>query len=283
MNHEDKKNDSTALVERISRLHGDISSLGVDAIETLEYWGSYDVLSKFDGGMVADVYLIRLNNTLAVARFGTRSESYLRWEIDLIELLDRSGLRVPQFIRTSDGRAHVRGVTVMEYIEGREASTSSDESAVCDYLAKVHKATLNYPQRPLCISTSDVAQDATGENLDLSALPKDKFELCRTSWAALPKHDTSVVHGDPSSSNARVTDDGVVLFDWDEARVDFSIIDFGYAPSDVAGLGENYKVARRAYMAWDAAVCWSLEKGRRWAEEEFDQLASTPTHETPPG
>jgi Ser/Thr protein kinase RdoA (MazF antagonist) len=48
---------------------------------------------------------VRVNDRLAVGRFGARSDTDLAWETDFLQHLDREGLTVPAPIPTTDGRA----------------------------------------------------------------------------------------------------------------------------------------------------------------------------------
>jgi hypothetical protein len=67
-----------------------------------------------------------------------------------------------------------------------------------------------------------------------------------------------------------MTKDGVAFIDWDEARVDASILDVVDLPfSEQAVESERLLLGRRAASAWEAANAWSLEPDyarRRLAE-----------------
>ena len=69
------------------------------------------------------------------------------------------------------------------------------------------------------------------------------------------------MHGDPSPSNILIDGDRVGLLDWDEARVDSPLLDLGALPeAELAGLPtDDFRLAQRAAVAWEVAVCWQLE------------------------
>jgi Ser/Thr protein kinase RdoA (MazF antagonist) len=69
--------------------------------EALEQWGD-DVarVEPLSGGVVNEVWSVRVNGQFAVARLGARSDADLEWETDLLRHLDRQGLTVPVPIAT---------------------------------------------------------------------------------------------------------------------------------------------------------------------------------------
>jgi Ser/Thr protein kinase RdoA (MazF antagonist) len=85
--------------------------------EALEQWGD-DVarIEPLAGGVANEVWSVRVNGHLAVARFGARSKADLAWETELLQHLDREGLTVPVPIPTTDGRLFADGVVVMTYV-----------------------------------------------------------------------------------------------------------------------------------------------------------------------
>ena len=70
--------------------------------EALEQWGD-DVarIEQLAGGVVNEVWSVRVNGQLAVGRLGARSDADLAWETDLLRHLDREGLTVPVPIATT--------------------------------------------------------------------------------------------------------------------------------------------------------------------------------------
>jgi hypothetical protein len=60
--------------------------------EALDQWGD-DVarIAPLAGGVANDVWSVRVNGRLAVARLGARSDADLAWETELLRHLDRAG------------------------------------------------------------------------------------------------------------------------------------------------------------------------------------------------
>jgi len=72
--------------------------------ETLRQWGdNVTRIERLTGGVANDVWSVRINGQLAVARLGARSDADLAWETELLQYLDREGLTVPLPIPTTDG------------------------------------------------------------------------------------------------------------------------------------------------------------------------------------
>ncbi len=110
--------------------------------EALEQWGDGVVrLERLTGGVANDVWSVRINRQLAVARLGVRNDADLAWETDLLQHLDREGLTVPVPIPTTDGRLFANGVVVMTYVEGGPPETEDDWRRVADTLRKLHQLT----------------------------------------------------------------------------------------------------------------------------------------------
>src|SRR3954470_22447662 len=117
--------------------------------ETLAQWGD-DVarIAPLAGGVANDVWTVRVNGQLAVARRGVRSDADLAWETGLLVRLDRAGLTVPAPIPTMAGRRFTGGVVVMTYVEGEPPATEADWRRVADTLRLLHRVTAGWPQRP---------------------------------------------------------------------------------------------------------------------------------------
>src|SRR5437016_13535016 len=94
--------------------------------EALGRWGD-DVarIEPLAGGVANDVWSVRVNGRLAVARLGVRSDADLAWETALLERLDREGLSVPMPIPTTDGRLFAEAVVVMTYVGGGPPETTA--------------------------------------------------------------------------------------------------------------------------------------------------------------
>tara|TARA_R110002020_G_scaffold6295_8_gene26370 strand:- start:2643 stop:3404 length:762 start_codon:yes stop_codon:yes gene_type:complete len=237
--------------------------------EALAHWGP-DVrrLERLAGGVANDVWTVRINGRLAVARRGTRSDADLAWEAALLQHLDQHGLAVPVPIPTTDGRLFVAGIVVMTFMAGGPPETANDWRRVAETLRQLHRLTLDWPQRPGWRSSSELLQVDSGTRIDLSAMPPEAVMRCRAAWSRLSGRPTSVIHGNPANpGNVRITADRVALIDWDEAHVDKSDLDL-VLPHNAAGLDSaSHDIAAQASAAWEAAVCWKDDYAvRRLAE-----------------
>jgi Ser/Thr protein kinase RdoA (MazF antagonist) len=226
--------------------------------KALEHWGEDLVrLERLAGGSANDVWSLRINGQLAVARLGTRSDADLAWEAELLQHLDREGLTVPVPLPTTDGRLFVDGLVVMKYMDGGPPETETDWRRVADTLRELHRLTQGWAQRPGWRSSTDLLHAETGTRIDLTAMPTEGVARCRAAWARLTGRPACVVHGNPENpGNVRVTADRVALIDWDEAHVDVPDLDL-VLPHNAAGLeSAAHDIAAQASAAWEAAVCW---------------------------
>jgi len=225
--------------------------------QTLEQWGDdVALIERLAGGVANQVWSVRVNGQLAVARLGSRSDADLAWETDLLIHLDRAGLTVPVPIPTMDGRLFADGLVVMTFVEGGPPETEADWRRVADTLRQLHRVTQDWPQRPGWRSSTDLLDAAVGTKVDLTAMPTEAVARCRAAWARLSGRPTCVVHGDPNPGNIRLTAERVAMIDWDEAHVDVADLDL-VLPHDAADLDDDgYDIAAQASAAWEAAVCW---------------------------
>ncbi len=226
----------------------------------LEQWGG-DVtrVDRFPDGIANDVWSVRINGEIAVARLGHRSDADLQWETELLQHLDRSGLIVPRPIPTMDGRLFADGLVVMTYVEGEPPESEADWLRVADTLRELHRLTVNWPQRPGWRSSADLCHVELGTKINLAQMPAEAIVRCRAAWARLDGAPVCVVHGDPNPGNIRMTGDRVALIDWDEAHVDAAELDL-VLPHNAAQLeAASHDRASQASAAWEAAVCWDDE------------------------
>lgn len=231
-----------------------------DLRRSLEPWGEVEVEAEVSG-LRNRVWIIRLRGERCIARQNTRSAAALDWELDLLAALHEHGFTVPLSIPTRSGERRAGGLVVFSFIEGREPEGPLDTKRVGDELRRLHALRGAWAQRPGFRTARELLTTDVGGDVDMSLLPPEDAELCRSAWRALPEREATVIHGDPSPTNIRIGGDRVGLLDWDEARVDSPLLDLGALPdSEVAGLTEEeFQRARRASVAWEVAVCWQLE------------------------
>jgi Ser/Thr protein kinase RdoA (MazF antagonist) len=225
--------------------------------EALKQWGDDVVrIERLAGRVANDVWTVRVNGHLAVARLGVRSDADLAWETELLAHLSREGLTVPVPIPTTDGRQFADGVVVMTYVEGGPPKTEADWRRVADTLRQLHRLTQGWPQRPGWRSSIDLLHAETGTKIDLGAMPPEGVARCRAAWARLVGRQTCVVHGDLNPRNIRVTANRVALIDRDESYADVPDLDL-VLPHNAADLDDGARdIAAQASAAWQAAVCW---------------------------
>jgi Ser/Thr protein kinase RdoA (MazF antagonist) len=228
--------------------------------EALKQWGN-DVarVELLAGGVVNEVWSVRVNGQRAVARLGSRSDADLAWETDLLRHLDRQGLAVPVPLATPSGRLFADGLVVMSYVEGEPPETEADWRRVADTLRQLHRLTQGWPQRPGWRSATDLLHAETGTKINLGAMPAEGVARCRAAWARLTGSPSCVIHSDPTPGNIRMTADRVALIDWDESHVgaaDFDLL----LPHNAADLDDHaHDIAAQAFAGWDAARCWGHE------------------------
>lgn len=237
--------------------HTPATRLGWEALKQWE--GNVTRIERLAGGVANDVWSVRVNGQLAVARLGVRSDADLAWETELLQYLDHEGLTVPLPIPTTDGRLFVKGLMVMTYVDGGPPESQADWHRVADTLRQLHRLTQAWLQRPGWKSSTDLLHAEVGTRINLSAMPSEGVVRCRAAWARLAGRQTCVVHGDHNPSNIRMTKDRVGLIDWDEAHVDVPDLDL-VLPHNAADLDNiALDIAAQASAAWEAAVCWDDE------------------------
>jgi aminoglycoside phosphotransferase (APT) family kinase protein len=241
--------------------------------EALDQWGG-DVarVERFQTGVANEVWSVRVNGRLAVARLGRRSDADLAWETDLLRHLDRGGMSVPVPLPTEDGRAFVDGIVVMTDVEGGPPETEADWCRVADTLRQLHGLTQDWPQRPGWRSSIDLLRVKTATRVNLDAMPSEGVVRCREAWARLAGRERCVIHGDTNPGNVRMTADQVTLIDWDESHVDVPDLDL-VLPHNSAGLDDDaHDAAAQAKAAWEAAVCWDPSGTDQFAVDRLAEV-----------
>lgn len=238
----------------------------------LAAWNSDAVLGPpLGAGNRNDVRLVRLHGRRYAGRLGRRSAEAMDWELDLLEHLARHGMVVPLPQRSVDGQRRTGGLVVFSWLDGYQPVTAGDWRAVAAQLTRLHQLTAGWPQRPGFRSTQDLLHEQVGGDVRLDLMPRDAVRRCRTAWRALRGLPLAVVHGDPGTSNIRLGREGVGFIDWDEARVDVTVLDFAGLPAVVVPIdGLLFPRVQRASDAWEAANGWLLEPA--YARERLARL-----------
>ena len=219
----------------------------------LASWGEAEILRPLSGARNR-LYEITLDGRSCFARRSDRSAASLEWELALLRMLASGGLAVPAPLSLPDGALSQDGVVVMPKIPGAPPDGSDDWHRVAEFLERLHDLTRDWPQRP--DSAGAVDQPCAAGDVDLDQLPAAARAACLDAWRSLAEEPTSVVHGDPHPGNILIDGDTVALLDWDEARVDASILDIAalLAPQVNAPAW-----AGRAVDAWEVACSWRRE------------------------
>ncbi len=196
-----------------------------------------------------------------VARRTPRANAALAWELDLLAFLADEGFLVPRPIPAIDGRFFHDGVCVLSWLDGNQPASDSDWRLVASTLQRLHTATVAWPQRPGFAGTRELVDGVRGGDVDLTAMPEDGVARCRAAWRAIASEPRSVVHGDPGAQNLRLTQSGVGILDWDEARVDASVLDLAENPlaAELVLPRARLTAVQTAATAWEAANGWLIE------------------------
>ena len=196
-----------------------------------------------------------------VARRTRRANDALAWEIDLLAFLTGEGFLVPRPIPAIDGRLFHDGVCVLTWLDGDQPASDNDWRLVASTLQRLHAVTAAWPQRPGFAGTRELLDEVRGGDVDLTTMPEDGVTRCRAAWRAIAGEPRSVVHGDPGAQNLRLTRAGVGILDWDEARVDASVLDLAENPlaAELVQPQARLTAVQTAATAWEAANGWLIE------------------------
>jgi Ser/Thr protein kinase RdoA (MazF antagonist) len=196
-----------------------------------------------------------------VARRTPREHDALAWEIDLLAFLARRGFVVPRPVPTIDGSLFHDGVCVLSWLDGDQPTSDADWRLVATTLQRLHATTLTWPQRPGFGGTREFLDQVKGGDIDLTKMPEDGVTRCRLAWREIADEPRSVVHGDPGAQNLRLSRDGVGILDWDEARVDASVLDLAENPlaAELVRPQARLIAVQTAATAWEAANGWLVE------------------------
>lgn len=236
----------------------------------IDSWNGLALVEPVAEGNRNEVWRATRHGESCAVRRSRRSESSLRWELGLIELLSQNGFVVPTVVSTDDHQLHHEGVVVQRWIEGRPPDSETDWIAVAAELQRLHELTSDHSQRPGCCVVTDLRTRRVSVDADLDVMPIDARALVESVLAEFTDVPTTVVHGDPGASNIRMTETGQVgLLDWDESRVDVIWHDLSNLGVPVLAYGEHQR-ALALSDAWEAANAWTAEPG--YASTRLAQL-----------
>lgn len=239
-----------------------MSHLADERFETaLRSWGrNTSIVAPLGGGVRNDVRAVRVNATRYAARLTTRPTTTLEWELNLLTFLANADFRVPLPIATPTGQRHVDGLVLFTWIDGDPPRDTADWTRVRAELDRLHSLTHAWPQRPGFHSTRDLLSPVHDDGVWLRPLPAEAVERCRAAWRLIAGEPHSVVHGDPGAQNIRIHRTAIGFVDWDEARVDASILDLAELPYPLVAISPaRMAAAKRAADAWEAVNGWTAE------------------------
>lgn len=242
-------------------------------------WTGLALVEQIREGNRNEVWRGTLEGRSVSVRRSRRSPESLDWELDLITELDAAGIRVPVVVPTQDGRRHVGGIVVQQWLEGRAPSTEADWRAVADTLHHLHTlhpdgVGADLFQRPGCMVVTALGRSDRSVDADMAALPDDVAELVLQVFQSVSDAPVSVIHGDTGPSNIRIGPDGVVgLLDFDESRVDVCWHDLSELGVQILD-DETHARAQRLSHAWEAANAWVVEPD--YARSRLERLLQTP-------
>ncbi len=231
-----------------------------ERLERTTAWGELRVVRELPGGNRNPVLLVERAGETLVAKGTRRSAEALSW-LEAVHVQAREiGLVTPEPLRSRAGYLVEDGITLERFIDGRPADARS-LARLRTLLRGFHDATRGTTQRPGFASSAAMVERRSAGDIELDGMPHDVADACRAAWARLAGAPRSVVHGDLQRENILVTPEGnVALVDWDEARVDASILDEVALSIALGGRPRpGWEAAEAALRAWEVASCWDHE------------------------
>jgi Ser/Thr protein kinase RdoA (MazF antagonist) len=240
-------------------------------------WSGLELLHALPGGARNQVLLARHGDRRLVVRRSSRTSASLDWELNLLEHLAEHGVGVPRVVPASDGRRHLQGLLVQEFVDGYPPRTDDDWQRVVQTLTLVHQLTVGWPQRPGFASARELLVIDRGGDVDLDAMPTDAVQAVRQAWQPILTGPECAIHGDVGAGNILVTDAQVTLLDWDEARSDVPWFDFAFMPVSITTPAPVPMDALiTAGVAWETATCWLPEPD--YAKHRLAELRARSGH-----
>lgn len=224
-------------------------------LSRLHNWGACAPVAQLGGGHRNAVMLVERTGKRFVAKTTRRTPEAISWLTLVHQQAAAVGFVVPRFVLSEQGEFVVDGVTVEQWLEGSPASPQERQEAE-PLLRSFQESTRNWAQRPGFASSLALLQKQQGGDVDLAVMPQDLVAICRAAWRELALEPASVVHGDLNSANVlRIPDGRLALIDWNEARVDASILDTITLSDSGDYTGDmRWERAVKALEAWEVAV-----------------------------
>lgn len=247
----------------------------IEALLAGSPWTGLDVTGVAGGGFRSQVWRGRLGSRAVSIRRTGRPWPSFEWELDLLDELGDHGFVVPTVIPADDGRRHVDGWVVQDWLEGREPMSEADWVLVAAELQRLHGLTVGHSQRPGCCRVDELGPIRRSVDADLDAMPDHARRRVLAEFASLSAPDigVAVIHGDPHPGNIRLDGSGRVgLLDWDESRVDLVWHDLSNLGVVVLAPHDQLR-AEAMSNAWEAANGWVAEP--EYAARRFLDLDRT--------
>jgi hypothetical protein len=224
-----------------------------DVSDRLQPRGDFEVLRRMEGGHRNLSFLVRnATGARCVAKTTTRCEEALAWAARVQVVAAGTGMGAPSYIPGPDGRYGIAGLTLEPFADGKYAR-KAELTRVRAPLARLRRITEGWPQRPGFASAAGLLDNPKGGDVDLTLLPTDVADACRTAWLPLRGRRETVVHGDINTTNVLIgPTGGLVLLDWDEARCDTPLF-------DMTPFCETSPLLVQARLAWEVAAGWRAE------------------------
>lgn len=186
----------------------------------------------------------------------TRTEAQLAWLKRCAEFAQAAGMEAVVPHRTLDGTFSHAGWTAEPYVASRSLQ-AGERGRFRAMLRRLHKTAFGLEQRPGFLNARALLHDDRGGDIDFTAMPAPLVQRCRSAFAAIPSAPLTLVHGDLNPANVGVKPSGhIVVYDWDEARVDHPLFDM------VAIGALHHGVPHRVATAFEVATCWKSEPER---------------------
>ncbi len=192
----------------------------------------------------------------------------ITWEMQLLGALRDEGFVVPGVVPTSNGSLSTTdGWTLTTFLDGVPPASSGDWSRVARQARLMHEVTRDWPQCPGAYSIVEGNFDQLIVN-GLEVFTQAEVALLQSALDLLARETpaASVIHSDLNMNNILLIAGREPAFvDWDEARVDYSCLEFGDSP--LADLEDTPMTCRLACLAWE--ILRSVEPEPAYARRRF--------------